>query len=347
MSGILGHLDVLDRPHRPVPGAADIGSFKEWYHFNLLDDDAGIETIVNLSITGDVYRPGDGDANVILLAHRRDRGWNGGIDQYAGIAAVVDDSTTDIGIGRSRLRWQDGAFVLDASLRDGSVELGCRLAPMTEPMLIWKNTPIGSGHLNWLILPWLEATGKISIGGDTHRFEGVRAYHDHNWGNWLWGDNFGWDWGFSSRVGRAPDGEWLTFVYDRTTDRQRSSIQEHTLALWKGDSLLRLFTRRSLDQLRTGRFDPEAIARIPGAMNLANPGQVLSVPARVSITASEGTDWLEAAYNVEAARQVAIPSDIGFGTTELNETFGRLTLTGHVGGMPIAADARACFEFVS
>ena len=84
-----------------------------------------------------------------------------------------------------------------------------------------------------------------------------------------------------------------------------------------------------------------------GAMNLANPGLVLSVPARIGIAAKDGTDWLEAEYRVEAARQVAIPTDLGFGTVELNETFGRLTVAGHVAGLPIGLEGRACFEFVA
>jgi hypothetical protein len=347
MAGILDHLDVLDRPHRPLPGSPELPTYKEWYHFNLLDDAAGIDTIVNLSLTGDPYRPDQGDANLIMLMHRRGQGWTGGLDQHDGLAAMLDDATTDIRIGRSRLVWENGAFALEAGLRDGSLTLDCRLVPMSEPMLIWKDTPIGSGRLNWLILPWLEAAGRLSIAGAAHEFEAVRAYHDHNWGHWRWGENFGWDWGFSARLGRAPDGEFVTIVYDRTTDRQRSLVQEHTLALWKGGALLKLFTRRSLDQVRSGRFAGEPVVRIPGAMNLANPGLVLSVPARIGITAKDGTDWLEAEYRVEAARQVAIPADLGFGTVELNETFGRITVAGHVDGLPIGLDGRACFEFVA
>jgi hypothetical protein len=346
VSGLLQHLDVLDRPHRPPPGSPALATYKEWYHFNLLDDAGGLDTIVNLSLTGDSFRPDAGEASLILLVHCRERGWLGGVDPHDGLTAELDPHRLGLRIGRSALRWQSGAFALEAALRDGTVALDAVLTPVSEPMLIWKDTPIGSGHLNWLILPWLEAAGTLTLNGAAHRFHGVRAYHDHNWGHWRWGENFGWDWGFASRLGAAPDGAPLTFVYDRTTDRQRSTIQEHTLVLWKGAELFKVFTRRSLDQLRRGRFAPERITRLPGAMNLANPGLVQTVPAAVTITARDGGDWLEARFTVEAARQIAIPSDLGFGTVELNETFGRLELLGHVGGLALALASRACFEFV-
>src|SRR5690554_1322335 len=116
MARILDHLDVLDRPHRPVPGAEEIARYKEWYHFNLLDDEAGIDSIVNLSLTGDPFRPGQGDANLILLAHRRNAGWAGGLDQHDALAATSDDTTTDLTIGRSRLFWSEGGFTLRAEL---------------------------------------------------------------------------------------------------------------------------------------------------------------------------------------------------------------------------------------
>lgn len=347
MARVLDHLDVLDRPHLPTPGDPGLASYKEWYHFNLLDDAAGIDTIVNISLAGDPFQPDGGDANIILLAFRRDGGWTGGIDQYDALAATVDEQTTDIRLGRSRLIWREGAFLLDAALRDGSLAIRCRLSPMTDPMIIWKNTPIGSGHLNWLILPWLEADGCLTIGQTTHRFENVRAYHDHNWGHWRWGENLGWDWGFSSRVGRTPDGEFLTLVYDRTTDRQGSTVQEHTLAVWKGGTLFKLFTRRCLDYSRRGRFQPDRIARIPGAMNLNNPGQVLTVPGQVHVVAKDANDWLDVRYRVDAARQVSIPTDLGFGTVELNETFGRISITGYLAGTPVACEGQACFEFVA
>lgn len=343
---ILDHLDVLDRPHLPTPSSPNVETYKEWYHFNLLDDDAGVDTLINFSLSGDPFRPDRGDANLILLAHRRSGGWSGGVDLHDALAATVDENTTDFRLGRSRLTWENGAFVLTAARRDGSLRLDCRLLPRTEPMVVWKDTPIGSGHLNWLILPWLDASGRLTIEGDCHRFEGIRAYHDHNWGHWHWGENFGWDWGFSSRFSTTSDGDFLTFVYDRTTDRQGSTIQEHTLALWKGSTLFKLFTRRSLDFLRRGRFPPESIDRIPGVMNLSNPGLVLTVPAQVDIVARDGTDWIEASYRTEAARQVAIPADLGFGTVRLNETFGTITIAGHVGGFDIGGAARACFEFV-
>ena len=58
--------------------------------------------------------------------------------------------------------------------------------------------------MSWLFVPRLRADGWLRIGGREHRFDNDLAYHDHNWGRFWWGDDFGWTWahGPSQRSGR-------------------------------------------------------------------------------------------------------------------------------------------------
>jgi hypothetical protein len=346
VTDLIEHLGLLNRSYRAQGVREDSDSFKEWYHVNILDDVLGIDTLVNFSLTGNPFAPDQGEAATIVLVHERGKGWSGNLDQYDGLAATFSELSTNVAMGSSRLHWRDGSFFLDAALRDGSIVLSCELIPKTEPMMIWKNTPVGSGHINWLIVPWLEAKGFLSVGERHFKFEDARAYHDHNWGHWRWGENFAWDWGFSSRLGHAADGEAISFVYDRTTNLQRSDKREHTLAVWKGKRLLKLFTRRNIEYIRSRQFDPRKIGRVPGVMNLANQGQVLSVPAKVEIRAKENRDWLNISFCVEAARQIAVPAEIGVRTVELNESYGHVMLIGQIGKMPLELEGSACFEFV-
>ena len=44
------------RPHVPPPGDPALGDFKEWWHFNLIDDPSGLDALVNFSVGGDLYR---------------------------------------------------------------------------------------------------------------------------------------------------------------------------------------------------------------------------------------------------------------------------------------------------
>ena len=65
---------------------------------------------------------------------------------------------------------------------------------MSRPFVV-NNQPIGEGRMCWLFVPRLRADGWLRIDGQEHRFESELAYHDHNWGRFSWGDDFGWTWG--------------------------------------------------------------------------------------------------------------------------------------------------------
>lgn len=344
MSPLLEALGIADRPHLPPRGDPALPDYKEWWHFNLIDDAGGVDIIVNLSLAGDVHTPDAGQANLILLVHERGRGWAGGLDLFDGIAARVDPNGVAIRLGPSDLRYADGLYTLDLARPDGTLVASLRFEPRAEPFMVWKDTPIGTGHVNWIIVPNLVATGEVLVGGRRLTVAGARAYHDHNWGRWRWGDNFGWDWGFCAAAARLGE-EPLSLVYDRTVDRVGSRVMEHSLAIWCGERLARLFTRRMITASRAGRFDGP-VRRIPGASALIDHSRVTSVPRELRFAARDGADWLDARYEPDAAIQVAIPRETRFGLVQLNETLGWLTVSGHLAGEPVSFHRRACFEFV-
>jgi len=336
---------IVDRPHVPDAGDPHASTYKEWWHFNLLDDASGLDVIVNLSLSGNVREAGRGEANLILLAHEPGIGWSGGVTRFDGLAAQVDEVSVDIALGEHRLAFADDHYemrlVPDA---ESDIAVDLRLAPLTEPMMVWKNTPIGSGHINWVIIPSLSAAGSVRVGEREYPIRIARAYHDHNWGHWRWGENFGWDWGFCSsatEVEAAP----LSLVYDRTVDRTGQQIAEHSLALWHGEALLKFFSRRMMRMRKTGHYRGK-VRRIPGVASLMEPSAVGTIPARVDIVARDGADWVEATYIPDTAIQIGIPRETGFGLVELNETLGWLTMSGEVAGMSFTVTRRSCFEFV-
>jgi hypothetical protein len=338
-------LGVIDRPHLPPPADPQRQWFKEWYHFNVLDA-AGIGIVVNISLAGDVTLAGQGRADLIALVHRRGSGWTGDIETFDAAAVELDRRRLSLKVADAMtLDYADGAFRLDLRRQASGVTLRARLVPLVEAMLLWNDTPLGSGRLNWLIVPHLLADGELDIGGERHELHRACAYHDHNWGCWRWGDDFGWEWGFAADMSREPEEGRVTVVFDRTTDRLGSASFEHTLAVWRAERLARVFTRRMLRTRRSGRFDGE-IPRRPGAARLVADGEVLTVPRRFEVSARDGEDWLDLSYTVGAALQVSVPSEYGFGLVGLNETFGDLRVQGALGGEAVDFEARACFEFL-
>ena len=339
-------LALIDRPHLPAPGADNIGQFKEWFHFNLLGLPGDLDVIVNISFSGDVMCAGAGGADVVVLCHRNLDGWAGGIESYEGTAAHIDRSRLALTVGDDvALRCEGGTYHLSIRSREGCPGMHVELFPHAEPMLLWNDTPIGSGSLNWLIAPHLEARGEIHLPAETVVFDAACAYHDHNWGHWRWGDDFGWEWGFASDMGRALGSGRLTVVFDRTTDRIGGASFEHTLALWRDHTLIKLFTRQMLRARREGQF-AGPIPRRPGAAWLVAPGKVQSVPRIFLISARNDADWLDVEYGVSAALQIAVPSEFGFRIVGLNETFGKVHVKGVLSGESVSFSARCCFEFL-
>jgi hypothetical protein len=339
-------LGLIDRPHLPRPGTPGREAFKEWFHFTLLDAAQGIDVIANLSLAGDVTRAGAARADIIALAHLAGRGWSGAIDTYEATAADIDHDRLAIRLAHNRVHYADGVYRLSLRLQDEVFDLELQMQPRTEPLLVWNDTPLGSGKLNWLILPQLDASGRLSLVDGTRLFDRVPAYHDHNWGYWKWGDDFGWEWGFVIDAPATAGAPQIAVVFDRTTDRIGGEVLEQTLGVWRNGSIAKLFTRQMLRARRIGRFEGR-IPRLPGAASLIQPGQVLEIPSVYRISARDAADWLDIDYRIDAGLQVSVPTDFGFGLVGLNETLGNCQVRGEVGGRSYDFTARACFEFMS
>ena len=86
-------------------------------------------------------------------------------------------------------------------LPDKDIRGELHFTSVSRPFVV-NNQPVGDGRMCWLFVPRLRAQGWLRIGGREHRIENDLAYHDHNWGRFWWGDDFGWTWG--------------TFLPDRT-----------------------------------------------------------------------------------------------------------------------------------
>ena len=100
---------------------------------------------------------------------------------------------------------------------------------MSTPFVV-NNQPLASGaRLSWLFVPRLEAHGHVRIGDTRVGLRGAPAYHDHNWGRFRWGADFGWEWG--SVLPRDLSDPW-TIVCMRMTDQRRRRATRQALYAW-------------------------------------------------------------------------------------------------------------------
>lgn len=333
------------RPHVPARGAAGLSQYKEWWHFAVIDAGTGLEALVNFSVAGNVYEAGKGDANLIFLAHLPGEGWRGGVDGYDGLAAGLDTRSADIAIAGASIANDGAGHRVRVRRRDGGLDADLRFAPRAERLTVWKDTALGSGHINWEVTANMAVSGWVRIGDRLLELVAAAGYHDHNWGAWRWG-SFGWIWGFcSAGEARETDPGAHSLVYNASLDVASDRFLEHGLLVWRGDRLIKLFLRDDVRARRSGRFDG-AVRRIPAGMALVDPSPVTSVPRRVEASARDGPDWLDLRFEPDAAIQLAVPRETGFGLVELNEALGWLVAEGEVGGEPVQVNRRACFEFV-
>lgn len=316
---------------------------KEWHHFCILGP--GLHIILNLNLSGDTRpaaRPDEVLARVVLLV--REKGWDGDVETIP--ARDVQFCSGQVGLiaGHNQVQFRDGVFDLSIALQDRPITLALRLRPIATPLLMRSNTSIGAGRINWLVAPRWLANGIVVIDRRVHKLQDTPAYHDHNWGYWLWGQDFAWEWGFALPEDREVP--W-SIVFDRTTDRSRGKALELTLALWKNADLYRVFTQREI-HIQPGDYLPlNRLPKFPRVMSVVSPETTTDVPRRLMVTATAGTDHLKFVFEAEDVAQVVIPNETDLGVTIINEVVGMVSLEGEVKGESVAMLGRATFEFLT
>jgi hypothetical protein len=318
---------------------------KEWHHFCVVGPE--LDLLMNLNLSGDASvgaRPGEQVARVVVLALEHGRGWHGEVETVPTRDVEVRPGDVDLRVGSSTVRFGGGVFVVSIALQDHPVALRLCLRPRTMPLLVRNDLPIGTARVNWLVLPRLEATGTIVLGASVYRLERSPAYHDHNWGRWRWGQDFSWQWGFA--LPDDPEDPWAV-VFERTTNRARSTDLERSVTLWHRGELHRVLSQTEVDVRPLGLLPPERVGlKVPRVMGLLMPERTTDIPERLVVTGVAGGDRLQLVFEPENVAQILIPNETNLGMTVINEAAGRVTLEGRVKGVTLASSGRGIFEFL-
>jgi hypothetical protein len=333
-------ISLTDQLHLPVAIETRADQHKEWYHFCLLGP--GVEVILNLSL----MRPADQaasawDARVIMLVRETD--WDGDVDIIPGAHVKARRGGLEIQLGHNSMQFKDGCFSISLALQKRPITLTAMLRPMAYP-LTRRNVPIGKGKISWVVVPRLQATGTLVVGRRVYRLENAPAYHDHNWGQWHWGDDFSWQWGFAlPPTDKTP---W-SLVFDQMTDRGRNHALELKLTLWKGSQLHRLFMHEELHVQQEGFRTLTRPAKFPRPMALVAHELTTEVPAHFQIQAARSPDWLNCRFSADDLAQIILPNELDLGVTTINEVTGSLRMEGEIKGEQVSMEGRGFFEFLT
>jgi hypothetical protein len=280
-------------------------------------------------------------ARLILLVLERD--WDGDVDTIPGAQVQASPGKPDMLLGHNSLKYQDGCYYLSLALEKRPITLMAAIRPLTYP-LMRRNTPIGHGKISWVVVPRLAATGSLVVGGRVHRLQEAPTYHDHNWGDWEWGDDFAWQWGFA--LPQQVETPW-SVVFDCMTNRGRSKAVELKLSLWKDRQLQRLFIHEEIRIQQTGFLTMPRLTKFPRSMALVSPELTTDVPRNFEVSARRGNDWLECRFAAADLAQIIVPNETNLGVTAINEVSGLLEVQGLVKGEPVSMSGRGFFEFLT
>jgi hypothetical protein len=255
-SKLVRELSFIDSFHPEFSG----DSYKEWHYFNFIDEENDLKFFVTFLIAGTLDNPLQSYGSTIM-AYSIDENFGGSSVPYSILEIEYSSDSPDIIISNNYVDnyvelLPNGYKVHAEGIILPSVEdeypipiiFDATYIPMAEPTSIFQGTIGGESFdddINWVsAAPACKVIGNLIIGEDDYSLDGVRGYHDHNWGTWSWGDNIGWDWGQAIEANNGDadtDVGRYCIVLGRLTDSLHLSENEDRLLLWKNKHQIAVF----------------------------------------------------------------------------------------------------------
>jgi hypothetical protein len=338
MTAVLAGSDFL---RAPVLATARPEGFKEWHHFVV--HGRGFRLLINFSLTNEVsgvdrvrLAP-----RVIVIAH--DQNWTGAIERFDGNALNVSADLGELTIGGNRMTVLPNGYRVAIDLPDNGIRGELHFTSASRPFVV-NNQPVGNGRMCWLFVPRLRAEGWLQIRDRQHRIEDDLAYHDHNWGRFWWGDDFGWTWGTILPTGQ---GDPWSMVFLQMTDRSRLRCLSQALYVWHHDEPAAIFRHAAVQTRSDGLLRRAADCTLPPPMRLLVDGEVPGVPERIDIIATRAGDRVHAEFRSQSYARLAQPSEVCLDrSTVLCETGGHARASGTINGEEIDFVGTGVFEFL-
>jgi hypothetical protein len=223
--------------------------------------------------------------------------------------------------------------------------------------------------INWLVASSkMEVSGNLSVAGETYSLNNSRAYHDHNWGYWSWGDDLGWDWGQVSQAGNYSNetiGEY-SISFGNITNANHSQSVSSVMNVWEDGEIIANFSGEEM-QIEHSNLSTTEIGIPPAEMlpEYILPQDSFPFPQNTLLNASSGSDTL----NIEFTTQHPVPlpvmipdgnetgieagngsgSEVGSGIKYriIWEMIGTYQVNGVIDGKPISYTADGFLEYVA
>ena len=169
------------------------------------------------------------------------------------------------------------------------------------------------------------------------------AYHDHNWGRFRWGDDFGWEWG--SVLPASSEDPW-SLVFMRMTDRRRLRALSQALYVWRHDEPAAMFRDAAVQVRWAGLLDRSPDCTLPTPMRWCSAARPTcrrpSPSPRTERVTRSGPSSARESY-----ARLAQPSELCLDrSVVLSETSGSARVSGSIDGETIDFVGAGVFELL-
>jgi len=301
--------------------------YREWHYFNFIDEANDLKFFVTFNVGGDLTRQSGYGSLLMVYKFGDDPGQVGVVQglylpEFVDVSSDSPDLTFDDSIQRNYVKLMpngykvhaEGAMIQPPPLAPIPMIYDAIYLPKAEPTSIF-NGSIGDtpGDMNWVsAAPACKVMGSLTINGVEYNLNGVRGYHDHNWGNWSWNDNIGWDWGQAIEMNNdEPDTDVgrYTIVLGKLTNSDHTSDTGNRLLLWKNNHQIAVFENAEFEYDMIGPY-----------------------PESITATAQSGSDTVTSVFHTSSAIPIKVDPTLPFTIWELT---GDYTVTGTIDGKSI------------
>lgn len=294
---------------------------QEWQHF-IIDTGEGL-ALINLSRTRAEDERTTGQ--VLVMAHGER--WCGAIRSFHGHEVYGSRDGRFARVGTSTLDMHERAWDLSLGGPLDSIEGSLRFAS-TMPPLIARNRTLAEGaRLHWVAHPRAWCRGDMRIGDVRWTLRDAPTYHDHNWGRFDWGQDFGWEWGF---IGvRDQD---IQIVLSTLTNRSGTAVRIRQLHLWKAGRHVLTARGEEIAWIQRGSLALPSL-QLPAALGLVVPTSACDAPTAIDLQVREGSRTLAVTIALTSRARVLVPSaSHPLGVHVLDECAGTARVEGFIDG---------------